>query len=99
MSELPVIVWLSIPAVLLLLAGGAELGARWWMRHRAVYYVFPPGLRLEVRPDPAVCPEIERRVRFDVNLDAANRVNLRLHSQLLKLARQVRGGCDASRFL
>lgn len=36
-----------------------------------------------------------RRVRFDVNLDAARRAGLQPSSQLLKLARYVQGGPDA----
>lgn len=34
---------------------------------------------------------VERRVRFDVNLDAARRGGIRLSAQLLRLARQVKG--------
>lgn len=64
MTEL---LWM-LPAVLLLLAA-AEFAARWWVRQRSGYYVFPPGLRLDVRPDPAVSPKLEQRVRFDVNRD------------------------------
>ncbi len=46
-----------------------ELGSRWWIRRRSRYHVWPPGLRLELRQDPAVCPDLEPRVRFDVNAD------------------------------
>jgi hypothetical protein len=35
------------------------------------------------------------RVRFDINVDAANRAGLRLSSQLLQLALSVRGGGSA----
>jgi hypothetical protein len=35
---------------------------------------------------------VERRVRFDVNTSAAQRVGLRISSQLLSLALNVRGG-------
>jgi hypothetical protein len=35
---------------------------------------------------------VEGRVRFEVNLDAANRAGVRLSSQLLRLAQRVRGG-------
>jgi lysophospholipase L1-like esterase len=48
---------------------GAELGSRWWIRHRARYFVLPPGLRLRLHPDPAVFPQLERATRFDVNAD------------------------------
>ena len=47
----------------------AEAGARWWFRRRSGYYVWTPGKRLEIRPDPEVFPQLERRVRFDVNAD------------------------------
>jgi lysophospholipase L1-like esterase len=48
---------------------GTELGSRWWIRHRAQYFVLPPGLRLRLHPDPAVFPQLERTTRFDVNGD------------------------------
>ena len=35
---------------------------------------------------------VEGRVRFDVNLEAANRAGVRLSSQLLRLAQRIRGG-------
>ncbi len=34
---------------------------------------------------------VEGRVRFDVNIEAANRVGVRLSSQLLRLAQRIRG--------
>jgi lysophospholipase L1-like esterase len=46
-----------------------EVGARWWVRHRSRYAVWPPGLRWELRLDPDVFPTRERRVRFEVNAD------------------------------
>jgi hypothetical protein len=54
-------------AVLLLLPLAAELGVRWWLRRRGPYYVFPPGLRLRLHPDPEVFPQCERLVRFEIN--------------------------------
>jgi lysophospholipase L1-like esterase len=60
---------LMVPFTLLLLAVAIELGARWWIRHRTPYFVLPPGLRLRLEPDPAVLPQLERSVRFDVNSD------------------------------
>jgi lysophospholipase L1-like esterase len=57
---------LFVPIVLLL-AGAAELCARWWIRHQRAYYVFPPGLRLRLYPDREVFPELEPVVRFEVN--------------------------------
>ena len=46
----------------------AELVARWGLGHRA-YYVWSPGARLRLHPDPEVFPELERVVRFEVNSD------------------------------
>lgn len=63
------LLWFFAPVVLLLLVVGAELAARWWLRYRAAYYVFPPGLRVDVRPDPEACPQLERSVRVEVNRD------------------------------
>lgn len=61
--------WLLVPAVVLLAAAAIELGARWWLRFRARYYVFPPGLRVRIYPDREVFPQLERVVRFEVNRD------------------------------
>jgi lysophospholipase L1-like esterase len=55
--------------VLLGLVVAAELAARWWLRYRKVYYVFPPGLRLELHLDRNVFPQLEPLVRFAVNRD------------------------------
>jgi len=54
---------------LLLSLVGLELGCRWWLRRRNRYYVWPPYLRLELHPDREVFPELERRVRFEINSD------------------------------
>ncbi len=56
---------LALPLLLVV----AELGCRRWMRRRTRYAVWPPGLRLEVRQDPRVFPEVEPRVRFHINAD------------------------------
>jgi lysophospholipase L1-like esterase len=45
----------------------AELTARWWIRRRRHYYVFPPGLRLRLHVDRHALPQLERETRFDVN--------------------------------
>jgi hypothetical protein len=45
----------------------AEWGARWWIRRRSGYYVWPPGLRLDVRLAPGVSSRLEPRARFMVN--------------------------------
>jgi lysophospholipase L1-like esterase len=60
-----VVAGLALPVVLVV----AEVGCRWWLRRRSRYYVWPPRTRLEIRPDPEAFPELERRVRFDINAD------------------------------
>ena len=47
----------------------AEALGRWWIRGRSRYYVWPPHARIEIRPDPATFPGLQRRARFDVNAD------------------------------
>jgi hypothetical protein len=47
----------------------AELWARWWVRRRTRYHVWPPLMRLEVRQHPELFPELEPRARFEVNAD------------------------------
>ena len=66
MTVLP---WLLVPGAIAVVAAAIELAARWWLRHRTHYYVLPPGLRLRLRPDPAVFPQLESDVRFEVNRD------------------------------
>lgn len=61
--------WILYLAVLPLAALAAELAARWWLRHRSAYYVFPPGLRIRMQPDPRISASIEPIVRFEVNRD------------------------------
>jgi hypothetical protein len=63
-------------ALLLVLAGAlvfmglsAELVARRVLRRRTPYAVWSPGMRLEIRQDPRLFPEVEPRVRFEVNVD------------------------------
>jgi lysophospholipase L1-like esterase len=51
------------------LAVVAELAARWWLRHKGTYHVFPPGLRLRLHLDRDAFPELEPVVRFEVNRD------------------------------
>jgi hypothetical protein len=64
-----ILLWLIGAVVLVLLAVTAELCARWWIHHRSQYYVLPPGLRLQLRPDHEVLPKLEAVVRFDVNAE------------------------------
>jgi lysophospholipase L1-like esterase len=61
--------WLAALAVLPLLAVLAELLARWWLRRRNAYFVFPPGLRLLLHPDTTMFPRLEPSSRFDINSD------------------------------
>jgi|SRR5687768_5216531 len=61
--------WALVPAALLLLAAAAELLARWWVRHRNLYYVFPPGMRLLLHPHRTVFPQLEPSIRFEINRD------------------------------
>jgi lysophospholipase L1-like esterase len=61
-----IVLWiLALPVA----AVAVELGARWWLRYRGEYFVLPPGLRVQVSPDPVVFPNLERTVRFEVNGD------------------------------
>lgn len=50
------------------LVAGVEIGARYLLR-RSPYYVWPPGLRLHLHPDPAVSPELEPVARIEINAD------------------------------
>ena len=62
--------WLGAAGLGAALAGiAAELAARWWIRRRTRYYVWPPGMRLELRSDQAVGSGLEPRVRFEINAD------------------------------
>ena len=60
---------LLVSGAIAVVTAAIELAARWWLRHRTHYYVLPPGLRLRLRPDPAVFPQLESDVRFEVNRD------------------------------
>ena len=46
-----------------------EATARWWLRHRSRYAVWPPHMRQEIRLAREVFPELEPKVRFDINSD------------------------------
>ncbi len=56
---------LAIPVLLVVV----EAGCRRWVRRRSRYYVWPPGMRLEIQLAPELFPELEPRVRFDINAD------------------------------
>jgi lysophospholipase L1-like esterase len=64
---------LAAPAFLAM----AEVGSRWWIRRRSRYYVWPPGARIDIRMDPEVFPELERRGRFYINADGERGADLR----------------------
>jgi len=61
--------WVFATAVLPLLYVAVELTSRWRIRRRGQYFVLPPGLRLRLRIDRQVFPELERETRLDVNSD------------------------------
>ncbi|MGC8495329.1 MAG: SGNH/GDSL hydrolase family protein [Syntrophobacteraceae bacterium] len=50
-----------------LLLAALELSSRWRFRRKDRYCVWAPNLRLELHPDPVVFPELERRVRIEIN--------------------------------
>jgi lysophospholipase L1-like esterase len=47
----------------------AEAASRWWVRRLSRYYVWPPRMRQEIRLARDVFPELEPRVRFDINAE------------------------------
>ena len=61
--------WMLFVALAVVAFAAAEAGCRWWIRRRSRYYVWPPGLRLELRQHPDVFPEVEPHVRIDINTD------------------------------
>ena len=61
--------FLAANAALLILGVSAEFGARWWLHRQGLYYVWPPGLRLYLHPDPEVFPELEPLARIEINCD------------------------------
>ncbi len=64
------VVWAAgLAGAVLLVLVLAELGARWGIRWRARYYVWPPGARHDIRLSPDLSPPLEARVRFEVNRD------------------------------
>ena len=54
---------------LVVLVAAAELVARWWIRARSGYYLWPPRFRCEVRQQLDVFPQMEPHVRIDVNAE------------------------------
>jgi lysophospholipase L1-like esterase len=61
--------WLGIAGAVLVAVIVAEAASRWWIRRRSRYYVWPPRMRFEIRPDRAAFPELDPRARFDINAD------------------------------
>ena len=63
------IIWMLVAGLGAGLLVTVELAARWWIRRYTRYRVWPPGMRLEVRQHPGLFPELEPRVRLDINAD------------------------------
>lgn len=63
------ITFMLVAAVAAVFIVTAELGARWWIRWCTRYYVWTPGMRLDVRQHPDLFPELEPRVRHEINAD------------------------------
>jgi len=61
------VTWVGVVAGGLVLLAAAELVARWWIRARSGYYLWPPRFRCEVRQHLDVFPQMEPHVRIDVN--------------------------------
>jgi lysophospholipase L1-like esterase len=72
------IAWWGVAVLAAALVGvAAELGARRWIRRRTGYYVWPPGMRLELRSDDDGSAHRAPRVRFDVNADGERGCDVR----------------------
>jgi lysophospholipase L1-like esterase len=72
---------------------GAEFVARLWIRRGKRYYVWRPGLRVEYRPDPAVLPDLEPLVRFEINREGERGSDLLQAGSLFRVL--VAGGSAA----
>jgi hypothetical protein len=64
-----IVIGLVAAAALALAALAVEVISRMWLKYRRRYYVFPPGLRLQVHPDREVFPQLPHTARFIVNRD------------------------------
>lgn len=62
-------VWLLLAGLVVAALLVGEGACRWWVRRRTRYQVWPTGMRLEIQMAPEVFPELEPRVRFDINAD------------------------------
>ena len=58
---------LLLIAALVLIVMAVELISRAWLKHRARYFVFPPGLRIRIHPDRAVFPRHPRTLHYVIN--------------------------------
>src|SRR5215510_6631905 len=58
---------LLLIAALVLIVMTVELITRTWLKHRARYYVFPPGLRLRIHPDREVFPKHPHTLNYVIN--------------------------------
>lgn len=61
--------WFVLAGVAVLALVIIEGGCRWWIRRRSRYHVWSPHTRLEMRLDREVFPELDPRVRVEVNAD------------------------------
>ena len=61
--------WLLLAALAVLSVFVLEMSSRLWIRRRSRYAVWPSHARIEIRMDPDVFPELERRCQFHINAD------------------------------
>jgi lysophospholipase L1-like esterase len=90
------LVLISLAAILAAVCVTVEFAARAAIR-RSAYYVFPPGLRLRMRPDPETFPQLERATRFDVNTVGERGRELPVSDNLYRVL--VAGGSQPEGFL
>jgi hypothetical protein len=90
------LVWIAALAAPLLVIA-AELLARWWIRYRKQYYVFPPGMRLRLHIDEETFPQLERTTRFDVNADGERGSEVPPQPRLFRIL--VAGGSQPEGYL
>jgi hypothetical protein len=62
-------IWMLVAGIGALLIVTVERVARWWIRRRTPYRVWPPGMRLEVRQHTGIFPEVEPSAHLDINAD------------------------------
>jgi len=60
---------LTVLFIMVLFILATELGSRWYLRRRGLYYVWPPYLKFLFHLDREVFPELEEQVRIEINRD------------------------------